>query len=90
MYRTGAIQCRFVYAEWGGCAAPLRRADITAGKRMLRKRSHSAEMLPSRQRVNICLAGAVIEHFRSKTADRGHQTLINPETLRSGSGRLPT
>ena len=45
MYRTVAIQCRFVCAEWGGCAAPLRRADITTGKRVLRKRGAGGAVL---------------------------------------------
>ena len=37
--------------------------------------------MPSKQRVNIFLDGAVIEHLKAKAADRGHQTLIN-EALR--------
>ena len=83
MYRTVAIQCRFVCAEWGGCAAPLRRADITTGKRVLRKRSARAAALPNKQRVNIFHDGAVIEHFTSKTGDRGDQTLINESLKRA-------
>ena len=42
---------------------PLRRADITAGKLVLRKRAASGAVLPNKQRVNIFLDGAVIEHF---------------------------
>ena len=57
--------------------APLRRADITAGKLVLRKRSPAGAVLPNKQRVNIFLDGAVIEHFKSKAGDRGYQTLIN-------------
>ena len=56
---------------------PLRRADVTAGKRVLRKRSHGAAALPNKQRVNIFLDGAVIGHFKSKAGDRCYQTLIN-------------
>ena len=57
--------------------APLRRADITAGKLVLRKRGADGAVLPNRQRVNIFLDGAVIEHFKLKAGDRGYQTLIN-------------
>ena len=57
--------------------ASLRRADITAGKLVLRKRSAGGAVLPKKQRVNIFLDGAVIEHFKSKAGDRGYQTLIN-------------
>lgn len=56
---------------------PLRRADIAAGKLVLRKRSATGTVLPNKQRVNICLDGAVIEHFKSKAGVRGYQTLIN-------------
>ena len=44
---------------------------------MLLKRGAGAAVLPNKQRVNIFLDGAVIEHFKSKAGDRGHQTLIN-------------
>jgi uncharacterized protein (DUF4415 family) len=57
--------------------APLRRADIAAGKLVLRKRGAGGGVLPNKQRVNIFLDGAVIEHFKSKAGDRGYQTLIN-------------
>ena len=33
--------------------------------------------VPNKQRDNIFLDGAVIEHFKSKPRDRGYQTLIN-------------
>ena len=56
---------------------PLRRADIAAGKLVLRKRGTSGAVLPNKQRVNIFLDGAVIEHFKSKAGERGYQTLIN-------------
>jgi uncharacterized DUF497 family protein/uncharacterized protein (DUF4415 family) len=57
--------------------APVRRADITAGKLVLRKRGAGDAVLPNKQRVNIFLDGAVIEHFKSKAGERGYQTLIN-------------
>ena len=58
-------------------AKPLRRADIAAGKLVLRRRGASGTVLPNKQRVNIFLDGAVIEHFKAKAGDRGYQTLIN-------------
>lgn len=57
--------------------APLRRADIAAGKLVLRKLAASGAVLPNKQRVNIFLDGAVIEHFKTKAGARGYQTLIN-------------
>ena len=57
--------------------APLRRADIKAGKLVLRKRNAAGAVLPNKRRVNILLDGAVIEHFKSKAGERGYQTLIN-------------
>ena len=57
--------------------APLRRADIAAGKLVLRKRGPGGVVLPNKQRVNIFLDGAVIEHFKAKAGERGYQTLIN-------------
>ncbi len=57
--------------------APLRRADITAGKLVLRQRDTSGALLPKKQRVNIFLDGAVVEHFKTKAGTRGYQTLIN-------------
>ena len=56
---------------------PLRRADIAAGKLVLRKRAPNGAVLPNKQRVNIFLDGAVVEHFKAKAGDRGYQTLIN-------------
>ena len=55
----------------------LRRTDINAGKLVIRKRASSGAVLPSKQRVNIFLDGAVIEHFKAKAGERGYQTLIN-------------
>jgi uncharacterized protein (DUF4415 family) len=56
---------------------PLRRDDVAAGKLVLRKRGASGAVLPNKQRVNIFLDGAVIQHFKAKAGDRGYQTLIN-------------
>ena len=57
--------------------APVRHADITAGKLILRKRGLSGAVLSNKQRVNIFLDVAVIEHFKAKAGERGYQTLIN-------------
>jgi uncharacterized protein (DUF4415 family) len=57
--------------------APLRRADIAAGKLVLRKRGASGAVLPNKQRVNIFLDASVIEHFKARAGERGYQTLIN-------------
>lgn len=56
---------------------PLRRADIATGKRVLRKRGMSGAVLPNKQRVNIFLDGAVIQHFKAKAGARGYQRLID-------------
>jgi uncharacterized protein (DUF4415 family) len=56
---------------------PLRRADLAAGKLVLRKRGAGGAVLPNKQRVNIFLDAAVIQHFKVKAGDRGYQTLIN-------------
>lgn len=61
----------------GRADMPLRRSDIAAGKLVLRKRGASGALLPNKQRVNIFLDGAVIEHFKAKAGERGYQTLIN-------------
>lgn len=47
--------------------APVRRADLAAGRLLL----------PNKQRVNLFLDGAVVEHFRALAGARGYQTLIN-------------
>ncbi len=57
--------------------APLRRADIAAGKLILRRRGAAGAVLPLKQRVNIFLDGSVVEHFKTKAGARGYQTLIN-------------
>ena len=56
---------------------PLRRVDLAAGTLVLRQRGLTGAVLPNKQRVNIFLDGAVIEHFKTKAGDRGYQTLIN-------------
>jgi BrnA antitoxin of type II toxin-antitoxin system len=56
---------------------PVRRADIVAGKLVLRARGRTGAVLPNKQRVNIFLDGAVIDYFKSKAGARGYQTLIN-------------
>ena len=63
--------------------APLRRTDIAAGKLVLRKRGPGGALLPNKQRVNIFLDGAVIEHFKAKAGERGYQTLINEALKRA-------
>ncbi len=58
-------------------AAPIRRSDLASGKLVLRQRGASGSVLPNKQRVNIFLDGAVVEHFKAKAGARGYQTLIN-------------
>jgi uncharacterized protein (DUF4415 family) len=58
-------------------AKPLRRSDVAAGRLVLRQRGPTGAVLPNKQRVNIFLDGAVIEHFKTKAGARGYQTLIN-------------
>lgn len=63
---------------------PIRARDIATGKVVLRQRSKSGALLPlaaGKQRVNIYLDTAVVEHFKSQAGGRGYQTLIN-ETLK--------
>lgn len=60
---------------------PLRRADIVSGKLVPRRRGTTGAVLPNKERVNIFLDGAVIEHFKAMAGARGYQTLIN-ETLK--------
>ncbi len=47
----------------------------------MRKREASGAVLPTKQRINIFIDSATIEHFKSKAGGRGYQTLIN-ETLK--------
>jgi uncharacterized protein (DUF4415 family) len=44
---------------------------------VLRKRAASGAVLPNKQRVNIFLDAAVIEHFEAKAGARGYQSPIN-------------
>ena len=46
--------------------APLRKADIAGGALVRRRRAGSGAVLPNKQRINIYLDGAVIEHFKAK------------------------
>ena len=62
---------------------PLRRTDIASRKLVLGKRGAGGAVLPNKQRVNIFLDGAVIEHFKSKAGERGYQTLINEALKRA-------
>jgi uncharacterized protein (DUF4415 family) len=57
--------------------APITQSDIKSGKLVLRKRGESGALLPNKQRVNIYLDSAIIEHFKSKAGERGYQTMIN-------------
>ena len=60
---------------------PIRASDIASGKLVLRKRAASGVLLPAgvptKQRVNIYLDSAVVEHFKMQAGERGYQTLIN-------------
>jgi uncharacterized protein (DUF4415 family) len=56
---------------------PVRAADIKAGRLVLRQRAADGSVLPRKQRVNIFLDGAIVEHFKEKAGPRGYQTLIN-------------
>jgi uncharacterized protein (DUF4415 family) len=61
--------------------APIRKRDIASGKLVLRQRAKGGELLPvgspTKQRVNIFLDSAIVEHFKEKAGARGYQTLIN-------------
>ena len=63
---------------------PIRARDISSGKVVLRQAAKSGALLPlaaGKQRVNIYLDSAVVEHFKAQAGGRGYQTLIN-ETLK--------
>jgi uncharacterized protein (DUF4415 family) len=64
----------------------LKRSDLKAGKLVLRERVASGQILPNKQRINIFLDQAVVEHFKDKAGERGYQTLIN-ESLREAIHR---
>lgn len=57
--------------------APVRAKDIATGKLVLRKRATGGAVLPAKQRVNIYLDSAIVEHFKAEAGERGYQTLIN-------------
>ena len=57
--------------------APLRAKDFATGKLVFRRRDASGALLPLKQRVNIYLDSAVVEHFKAEAGERGYQTLIN-------------
>jgi uncharacterized protein (DUF4415 family) len=56
---------------------PINQSDIKSGKLVLRKRGVTGAILPNKQRVNIYLDSAIVEHFKAKAGERGYQTLIN-------------
>lgn len=56
---------------------PIRASDIASGKLVLRKREASGAVIPSKQRVNIYLDTAIVQHFKAEAGDRGYQTRIN-------------
>lgn len=56
---------------------PISRGDIDAGRLIPRKRGANGAVLPAKQRVNIYLDSAVVEHFKAQAGARGYQTLIN-------------
>ena len=64
----------------------MKRADITSGRLILRKRSADGAVLPSKQRINIYLDSVVIEHFKAQAGAGGYQTLFN-ESLREAMRR---
>jgi uncharacterized protein (DUF4415 family) len=55
----------------------IRAQDIAESKLVLRKRGANGAVLPTKQRVNIYLDTAVVEHFKAAAGARGYQTLIN-------------
>ena len=57
--------------------APIRAKDIASGKLVMRKRGADGAVLPAKQRVNIYLDSAIVEHFKAEAGERGYQTLIN-------------
>ena len=57
--------------------APITQSDIKSGKLVLRKRATNGVILSNKQRVNIYLDSAIIEHFKAMAGERGYQTLIN-------------
>ena len=62
---------------------PLRQADIDSGKVVLRARTARGQIQTLKQRINIYLDAAIVEHFKKKAGARGYQTLINEELKQS-------
>ena len=63
---------------------PITQADIARGRLVLKKRK-DGRVVPVKQRVNIYLDQAIVDHFKRIAGRRGYQTLINEalrETLR--------
>ncbi|MCY7388311.1 MAG: BrnA antitoxin family protein, partial [Burkholderiales bacterium] len=56
--------------------AAIRAQDIASGKLVMRKRGANGAVLPAKQRVNIYLDSAIVEHFKAEAGERGYQTLI--------------
>ncbi len=62
---------------------PLKQADIDSGKVVIRARNVGGQIQPLKQRINIYLDAAIVEHFKKKAGARGYQTLINEELKHS-------
>jgi uncharacterized protein (DUF4415 family) len=62
---------------------PLKQADIETGKLVLRTRNAAGQVQPLKQRINIYLDAAIVDHFKRKAGTRGYQTLINEELKQS-------
>jgi len=60
---------------------PITQADIDSGKLKLVKRNASGAVIQPKQRINIFLDSATVQHFKTRASERGYQTLIN-ETLK--------
>ena len=56
---------------------PIRAKDIASGKLVMRKRGTDGAVLPAKQRVNIYLDSAIVEHFKAEAGERSYQTLNN-------------
>ena len=56
---------------------PIRASDIASGKLILRKRNPSGAIATGKQRVNIYLDAAIVQHFKTEAGERGYQTRIN-------------
>jgi uncharacterized protein (DUF4415 family) len=61
--------------------APIRQADIDAGKLVLRQRV-AGRIVQPKKRVTLYLDASVVERFKGMAGERGYQTLIN-ETLKT-------